>query len=495
MTPFIPEFPVSVLLSYRHLDNQADWITRLHAYMERRLTELLGIEKGLWRDPQLHGGDSLWGTIEPHLSRTAVFIPILSPSYFQSPACLYEFETFRKSAASNGGLFVENTSRIIRVVKTPYDRHAEPPFFKKDEECIEFRFYEEIPQSGARMREYPAGESIELHGDFVNQAEVLVQSVCGVLQKMKRTRTTTPKPSRKKIFLAETTADRVPDRAFLAAELGLTCDIAPTAALPNTVEELSARLAAELTGSALSVHLLGSRFGVLPEGEEVRSVPQIQFEHAASVRRLVWIPEDMPQPEPRQQRFLEQIEAESCDNVEPVRSGRQAFVQHVKDVMEELARPPKEQILGKAVYLVSDESDLVSPHLREIRNCLLHHGFRVEFPAFDGDIAELRAMEEQNLRETNAALIYYGTAKDRWIKTRRSDILKVLSTLELSANYQRALYLCSPRTPPKVGNYMGLPNNRLQEPGAPPLLILGDCSDYTCDELSPLLAALAGQPA
>src|SRR5215472_14818392 len=95
--PFVSRFPVNVLISYRHADNTSGWVTALHEFLERRITELLGAGDvgpgaGIWRDPQLHGGDSLWGTINPRIADAAVFVPVLSPSYFQSAACVHEFE-------------------------------------------------------------------------------------------------------------------------------------------------------------------------------------------------------------------------------------------------------------------------------------------------------------------------------------------------------------------------------------------------------------------
>jgi hypothetical protein len=126
-----------------------------------------------------------------------------------------------------------------------------------------------------------------------------------------------------------------------------------------------------------------------------------------------------------------------------------------------------------------------------LRNCILSQGLRVELPVFEGDVEELRRAEEQALRDTNATLIYYGNARDIWVRTRRMEILKALATLEHGSTYRRALYLCSPETPIKRAAYMDLPGSQLPEAMGPALLVLGDCGEFLDAKLEPLLRSLA----
>jgi hypothetical protein len=480
---------VNVFISYRHSDNASGWITVLHKYLEERIIQLLGVRDAcIWRDPKLHGGDALWETIEPKVVASAVFISILSPGYLESDACLREARWFCQAAAARGGMLVENTCRFIRVVKTPFPPERLPDDLRTIE-TIEYRLFREIPQSGGRFREFPADPTLPDHNEFQDKAEDLAQSIVQLLQKMRRKFNTQEGGKRPTVFLAEATSDRSADRSFIAAEIAGACDILPATPLPSTVEELTKRLAGDLRECVLSVHILGSRFGMLPEGEETRSVPQIQIEQAAAVRRLIWIPEDLAGLD---ERFRKQIESCRDERMEVVESGRQAFVQHLRDVLAELSKPRESAVSGKAIYLVSAEKDLVRLQLRQIRNYLLQEGIRVEQPVFEGDDpGELRKAEERAVRDSNAAIIYYGNAPDAWVRIRRMEILKALAFTETASAYRRAIYLCSPETPYKSAVYMGLPGGQLPEPCGLPLLILGDCGEFSCSKLAPLLQHIA----
>jgi hypothetical protein len=369
----------NVFLSYRHADNTDGWVTALHAYLEKRMPQLLGLgdvrDARVWRDPQLGGGSALWKTIETELD-SAVFISVLSPGYLKSDACLREAKAFRARAVQSGGLLVGNTARWIRVVKTPFSSDDEPDFLREIE-TIELRFYKPVPQTAGRFREFPAEEG-ESGKEFRDTAEELAQAVCGLLQKMARK---VPKPAsgRPKVFLADTTSDRHGDRSFIAAELGADFDVVPTVPAPvATVEEIHTHVADALRDCVLAVHVLGARYGLRPEGEEVRSIVHIQLDETAGVRRLVWIPDDLTAIEPRQTALLQALESSQSPTLEVIRSGRQAFLQHARDVLAEIVQPAELPALGKSVYLVSDQKDLTRPQLRDLANCLLRHGFFVE---------------------------------------------------------------------------------------------------------------------
>lgn len=481
----------NVFLSYRHSDNDSGWVSALHAFLDLRIRQILGVrDAAVWRDPQMGGGSALWETIEQELD-SAIFISVLSPGYLNSDACLREARTFRDRAARSGGLLVDAKSRWIRIVKTPYVTADEPDFLKEIE-TIEVRFYREIPEKKGHFWEFSSEKGERDHESFVDTAEALSQDVCRLLQKMSRTIPKAPS-GHPRVFLAETTSDRIADRAFIASELGAECDVVPAVSLPvTTIEAFEARVAEELEECALAVHVLGARFGALPEGEQIRSVPQIQFDAAARIRRLVWIPDDLTAVEQRQSAFFTAVESSKAEALEVIKSGRQAFLQHLRDVLAQMRRPAEPPALGQSVYLVSDQKDLTRPQLRELANCLQRHGFFVEQPVFEGDIEELREAEAQVLRDTTATVIYFGTARDSWVRSRRRQILKTLGELNLAGHYLRAVYLCSPDTEVKRGVYLSVPGRKLPEPGGPALWVLGDCSDFQCDKIAPLFDSLGG---
>ena len=490
----LPAYGNNVFLSYGHVDNADGWVTKLHALLEMRIAQLLGLRSGgVWRDPALNAGETLWPTIEPEVESSAIFISILSPRYLKSDACLREAQKFLDHAEKSGGLIVDKQSRWLRVVKTPYPVDQEPAFFQKQIETITLAFYKEIPQSGGKFREFPAQETRPGYEDFAELAEQLAQAAVGLLQRMQRQAPKTA-PGRPRVFLADTTSDRQADRAFVAAELSVDYDVAPVQPLAiTTLEDLEAQTTKLLTDRVLAIHMFGSRFGATPEGEKTRSVPQIEFECAASTRRLVWIPDELGAVEERQSAFVAGLESLKGGSVEVVKSGRQKFLQHVRDTLAELTKPRETPALGKSVYLVSDEKDLSRRQLLDLANCLRQHGIMVDQPSFAGDPEALRQEEAQSLLDADATVIYFGDALDSWVKARRRQILKALGDLNRVGHHLRAVYLCSPETPVKRGVYFSVPDHQLAEAGGPSLWILGDCTDFDCGKMAPLFETLTAK--
>ena len=65
-------------------------------------------------------------------------------------------------------------------------------------------------------------------------------------------------------------------------------------------------------------------------------------------------------------------------------------------------------------------------------------------------------MEEELIGDTDAVLIYYGTATDLWVLRTRKNVLKVLSSKQKGRDYARALYLATPKDDIKTGNYLSI---------------------------------------
>jgi len=478
---------VDVFISYGHIDNSDGWVTALHSRLEKRTSQILGRPVKFWRDLKLDGSDALWEVLEEHVSHALLLLSVLSPRYLTSDACRREVECFRAAVASSG-LQVGHAFRIIRVVKTPYNTQSLPESLR-DIDTTGFHFFEYRDQDETRFTEFPANDKLQGYDKFYQLSEDLAQSICGILQKLE---VPSSNSARTRVFIAEVTSDRASDRTFLVNELKKKYDLAPADRLPSSLDELQQSVAEELKTCVLSVHMLGARFGLVPEGEENRSLSQIQFEQAAARHRLVWIPEDLTGIELRQQRFFESLDSIKDPNLEVVRAGKQAFVLHVLDVLRQSEEMSDAPAYGKAVYLVSSQEDLSRDHFKELRKCILDRGFRVEQPVYEGDIEELSRAEREALRDTNATLIFYGAARDTWVYNRRKEIVKALATLEIGRKHNRALYLAEPETNAKRGVYMDLPGSVLPEAGGfPPLLILGDCAVFSCAKLEPLLRSLA----
>ena len=102
-------------------------------------------------------------------------------------------------------------------------------------------------------------------------------------------------------------------------------------------------------------------------------------------------------------------------------------------------------------------------------------------------------MEEELIGDTDAVLIYYGTAKDLWVLRKRKNVLKVLSSKQRGREYARALYLATPKDDIKAGNYLNITDRTFPESeGTSPLLLLGDCDEFQPEKLDSFIKLIEG---
>jgi hypothetical protein len=121
------KFAKQIFISYSHIDNQPlppeqqGWITRFHQTLQGLLNMRLGRDAAIWRDDKLSGNDVFADEIVQQFKDVALLISVLTPRYIKSEWCTREARLFCQEAEKNGGLVVENKSRLLKVVKTPFD--------------------------------------------------------------------------------------------------------------------------------------------------------------------------------------------------------------------------------------------------------------------------------------------------------------------------------------------------------------------------------------
>src|SRR5262249_17904422 len=122
-------------------------------------------------------------------------------------------------------------------------------------------------------------------------------------------------PQKPAVYLAECSRDRKPERDLLLTELTrLGYPILPDTPMPND-DELAYVPALEgmLARCALSIHLIGSAYGAVPDGPTGKSVVMLQNElavaHCRNVKlpRLIWLPKGTTSNQPNQQAFIDAL--------------------------------------------------------------------------------------------------------------------------------------------------------------------------------------------
>jgi hypothetical protein len=466
------QYDYDLFISYAHIDDVSPfgegkgWISLLHERLSVLLAQALGYEPRIWRDGHnLQGNDYLTGALDAGVTRSLLLVPVISPRYVQSEWCNHEMEAFHAGqpqahAAGSPGF----RSRVFKVVKTPIPEHlraCEPAPIRS---LIGYQFYGEDEASGILTEFSPAPTDkqywrtlnrlvsdikqtlIELKHNpaAAEPAAVDVTAAPTPAHTVRTAPAESPSPapaadSAKFVYLAETTGDLAREREDVRDELRQRgYGVLPEHRLPlDERSKIEEAVRADLARCCLSVHMVGPRYGSTPE-DDPASVVQIQERLAAergasdaTFQRLLWTPPGLGSP------ALEITDARQKSFVETLHAGLTAGAELLQNTVEDLktraveklsasakaqAAPPKRTKL-KQVYLICENRD--REFVRPIKQYLFKQRFEV-ITWLEGDATAERLTEyhRKNLRECDAALIYFGSGDEPWVRKNLEDLEK-----------------------------------------------------------------------
>jgi len=431
-------FTHDVFISYAHLDNQElvegqkGWVANFHRALEIRVGQYLGKEPDIWRDPKLHGNDVFAETLVTRVQGSAVLISVLSPRYVRSEWTRREVSEFVNAAHGTPSLGDE--SRIFKILKTPVPNDQHPSelqallgyeFFKIDSETGRSRELNEVFGPGAQR-------------EFWMKVDDVAQDVCSLLRKLEAEKFEIAAPAdaeKQPVYVAFTTGDLAEERESLRRDLQQHgYEVSPRRPFGASLGEVESAVREDLRRCRLSVHIVGSRYGVVPE-DAVESVPEIQHRLAVENAKqpgltlLVWIPPRLEIANERQRGFVERLRLEAStgkdsDLLETTFDDLRSIVQTRMNPAS-IKKAPVKGIGTSAqqrvqLYFIYDQRDLDS--IEPWVDFLFGSGPEVLHPMFEGDETEIRECHEENLRTCDAVLIYYGAANELWLRRKLREI-------------------------------------------------------------------------
>jgi hypothetical protein len=466
-------FEVDVFVSYAHLDDaalvegQKGWVSNLHRALEIRVGQFLGKPPHVWRDPKLHGDDVFAETLVERLKQALALVSVVSPRYVRSEWTRRELTEFCRAAGSQAEVRLGYKSRIFKVLKTPVSLDLQSPELQ---DLIGYEFFTVDPQSG-KVQEFEDVFGVDAQRNFWIKLDDLAHDVCQLIDKVEgadETPAVRMDGEEGTIFLAETTADLREQREAIKRDLQQHgYRVLPDAALSPVAAELEAAVREDLTQSSMSIHLIGKRYSLTPEGA-VASLVEIQNEMAIArgktggFSRLIWIPQALQVEDPRQQQVIDRLRSDartgqSADllesTLEDLRTVIQGALEKVKARKQSAAakaEPEPATEGGAAVasaYLLYDERDAsaVAPWA----DFLFNAGVEVIHPVFEGDEAEVREYHEENLRVADAVVIFYGSANEVWIRRKFRELQKMAGYGRTKPAAVVAVCTLPPKTPEK----------------------------------------------
>ena len=437
-----------VFISYAHIDDQPltegekGWITQFHRVLEVRLGQLLGEKPNIWRDQKIQGNDIFDEKIMNAFKEAKVMISIMSPRYIKSEWCLRELNEFYRQATESGGIQVGDRSRLFKVVKTPLDPEEIPEHLPPVlQSIIGFEFFDFDADTG-RLVEYDEAFGEKARQNYFSRIYDLAYEICGLLKNYSAGgsgEVAVPEfnTEARTIFLAATTTDVQPERDRIKRELVERGHrVLPENNLPLVGPELCEFLQDTLKQCDLAVHMVGQRYGMIPE-EADRSVADLQNQIAAELsresglERIIWLPRGVVAGDDRQIDFIRRINEDDATHAgaEIIEESLDNLKGYLLERLKPKAKPTAAEppALGQApvaasVYLICDARD--EEAIEPLEDYLFAQGFEVSLPLFEGEETDIATAHRQKLTQCDAVLIYYGAGGRSWVEMKVMDLMQ-----------------------------------------------------------------------
>jgi hypothetical protein len=497
-------FEYDIFISYGWVDDEdpagdmKGWVDLLVERLPRVVASYLGDKPRLWRDERsLRGNDLLASAINDGVARSRLFVPVVSPRYVLSEWCRKELEAFCATDPTAGA--GPHRSRIFKVIKTPLLL----PHLKEPEQLRELIGYSFYALEGDRPREFspdvtPAKDQRywdalgRLAWDITNTLVALRSAPEAAATTTTRAATTPARAdsaasngspngasnsgagaAAKPVYLAESTSDLAKEREQVRDELRQRgYEVLPEQRLPLEERRLTEEaVRRDLARCPVSVHMVGTRYGSTPEDDPASAV-QIQESLAAergeadpSFRRILWMPPGLSTPalevtDARQRDFISELQTRVKAGAELLQTTVEELKTRVVEKLTAAERAEAEKANSaagahqrqklKQVYLICENSD--RSFVRPIRQYLHNEKFEViTWLEGEGGTAADRLMEyhRKNLRECDAALIYFGSGDEPWVRKNLEDLEKAYGYGREDDWTASAVYVGAPTNPDK----------------------------------------------
>jgi hypothetical protein len=445
-----------VFISYSHIDNQpfgdprVGWVDIFHEHLQNFINVHVGQRTQVWRDKRLTGAEVFSYEIEQQLRSSAVLVSVISPGYMQSEWCNRELVGFTKVAQDHGDLRVGNLQRVVKVLRLPVGRSLLPPLL---DEVLGVQFYRVDPASG-RARDLlldPTPDALQV---FCARVDDVAQDLSRLLKAMRASDAAAaaalPPSVSDTVFLAWTTSDLSEEREKLRRELeARNYRVVPSGAPPLDAARLRETVVDTLRGARVAIHLIGAHYGFVPEGDE-RSIIELQSDETvfqasnSAAARIFWLAPNAQPQDPRLGALVDRMQKQSPQGGRVDLLANQT-IEALKALVLDRLNPPSKPVSAAAraasarVYLMCDQLDRAT--IAPIQDFLFAQSLEVRLPLFEGESEQIREEHYETLKECDGVLIFWGKAKEGWLRTMLRDLNKVFGLGRTEAYKAKSLYL------------------------------------------------------
>ena len=444
-----------VFLSYCHRDDEPygpqnrRWVEEFEKALRESIGQRLGPGRvELWRDKRRLAGNEMFDEqIKLQLDRSAIFVSVLSQHYLSSPYCQKEFQSFGQHHLDRDNLRVDHLSRIVKVYRRAIDRAdlrrfvALPELIPEVDLNVGYELYYKDDSGIDRdvlLEPEKAGLYWQRADDIAHAIKRMLDadSKQGAAPLAAVVEAASPEADKRTaVYLARTSSDMKERRDSLQRELeDRGCRVLPEQELPEDAEGYVATVKTALEMASLSVHLIGARYGSIPDGAQhsgvVLQAELALAQQAPPLKSILWSPNDVTLGslgEERQHEFVKQLEQAAFER------GRAEFVrssiEELKPLVIERLRTPAPSApgsaastapqTGNALYLMCDPVDRTDA--KPLQAALTQLGFVVSRPSLEGTTEELVEENKANLVSCDVVVVVWGMSREAWVRSKLRD--------------------------------------------------------------------------
>ncbi|WP_263383610.1 toll/interleukin-1 receptor domain-containing protein [Granulicella arctica] len=468
-------FDNDLFISYAHIDNaplaamQEGWVTRFHLSLTSLLSMRLGKQARIWRDQKLSGTDAFESRIVSQFPRSALLLSIVSPRYVESAWCVREVTEFCKIAATQPyGLTIDNSCRVVKVVKTPPITEEQLPAVMQT--VLGHEFYQIKENSPVELDPFFGSE---LGEKYLLRVSKLAWELSLVLKQLDNVMPDGTMIGERKehkgvktmptVYLAECSYDQKDLREQIDAELkSYGYRVLPQCPLARDETTFCAQVQELLGQCQLSIHLIGSNYGAVPDGPSQKSIVVLQNEiatllsHERNLPRILRLAEDTVSRQPDQGAFIEMVKTDpetqfgadviTSQSPEELKGAIHAALEKFRTPsVEEL--PPSASTDRRLVYLICTVQDRRSTvPIRQRLNAL---GYEVELPVFQGSAEEVREANQSLLQQSVGIIVFYGLGSEAWKLSVKNELRRFQGVSSKKTKSPVYTYLAAPETEAK----------------------------------------------
>jgi hypothetical protein len=458
-------FERHAFISYAHIDNQPlptetdGWVSLFHAALQQMLAGRLGGTANIWRDERLRGNDVFASEIVANFQNTAVLVSVLTPRYVKSDWCRREISEFCEVAEHNGGLLVDNKCRVFKVFKFPLEETDDDVLPPVIQQVLGYDFYE-TDEDKTTTRELAPSYGEKSKQDFLRKVAKLAFDIKLLLGRLEaHTPPAAAESTRPTVYLATCSHDRREAREMLELELQrMGYLVLPDRQLPVEEVAFMAEVKLLLARSRVSIHLVGSSYGLVPDGPTDKSVVMLQNElaaqrcHAGALSRLIWLPQGTASSHPLQTGFIAALhnKAEAQFGADLITGDVETLKATMHATLERVQRPAAEALPAtpgrRTVHLLCSERDRKDsvPLIK-----LLRQSAEVTLPVFTGDATAVREANQALLMAADQVVLYYGAGDEAWKYHQQNELRRVRGLRTGAPLPPEHVYLAAPNSDDK----------------------------------------------